>query len=646
MPLPIIVEADINGLLAELNAAAEGDLLALDGARRAAVAGYHHIHACPGAGKTTLIGLKLILLARKWLKKHSGICVLTHTNVAKEEILRRVRNDAAGRSLLGYPHFIGTIQDFVQTFLAFPACRSKGYPIRRIDDDAAIGFLESRLTFGTRAYLQNSHLTVAGLRLIFADGALSIAVPGNPGAHTASFQNMMQAKNQALESGCFFFSEMYALARELISANPSIVDAMRLRFPLVLIDEMQDTQRFQDDLINLIFDPEAGCAVQKIGDPDQAIFDGMGDAPNDTFNGAAHLAPIPDSGRFTADIAEKIRGLSTRGVALVGAREPLVDGPTSSFILYDDATINQVLPRFGAIVSLLPEAERRVVKVVGGRAEDGPLNIRSYWPAFDRTRALKAPAPDTFCGVLRRSVEHRHGHAAGPHLRLRQAIVELLRLAERTTINRSGNPVAVTIANLSQYFAQIDRASEYRALLAEMLMRSSLDAAAWNAQTARICAVCGIDAVTPAVAPYLAYSDIPQALEDPTVSPGNVFTDPNGVSMEVSTIHAIKGETHDATLILETKFSTQFDIREMIPFFINPDLQRPVFDPEHPKTAASNRAKFMKRTYVAASRPRHLVCVAMHRDRLSAEQRAALADQRGWVILDLAEVGDAVAGAL
>ena len=41
------------------------------------------IQACPGSGKTTLIAAKLILLAEKWPLQHQGICVLSHTNVAK-----------------------------------------------------------------------------------------------------------------------------------------------------------------------------------------------------------------------------------------------------------------------------------------------------------------------------------------------------------------------------------------------------------------------------------------------------------------------------------------------------------------------------------------------------------------------------------
>ena len=48
------------------------------------------VQASPGSGKTTLVAAKLILLARKWPYKDRGICVLSHTNVAKDEIIERL----------------------------------------------------------------------------------------------------------------------------------------------------------------------------------------------------------------------------------------------------------------------------------------------------------------------------------------------------------------------------------------------------------------------------------------------------------------------------------------------------------------------------------------------------------------------------
>src|SRR5437588_702857 len=78
------------------------------------------LQAAPGSGKTTLTALKLCLLASGWQRPRQGICVLSHTNTAKNQIIELLERDAAGRQLTLYPHFIGTIQSFVHTFLALP----------------------------------------------------------------------------------------------------------------------------------------------------------------------------------------------------------------------------------------------------------------------------------------------------------------------------------------------------------------------------------------------------------------------------------------------------------------------------------------------------------------------------------------------
>ena len=78
------------------------------------------VSACPGSGKTTLVVAKLAILTRKWKSSTRGICVLSHTNVAREEIEHRLGKTEIGQRLLSYPHFIDTIHGFVNRFLAIP----------------------------------------------------------------------------------------------------------------------------------------------------------------------------------------------------------------------------------------------------------------------------------------------------------------------------------------------------------------------------------------------------------------------------------------------------------------------------------------------------------------------------------------------
>lgn len=61
------------------------------------------IEACPGSGKTTLLVAKLAIMARKWTDPRRGICVLSHTNVARLAIEKRLGNTAVSNGLLSYP---------------------------------------------------------------------------------------------------------------------------------------------------------------------------------------------------------------------------------------------------------------------------------------------------------------------------------------------------------------------------------------------------------------------------------------------------------------------------------------------------------------------------------------------------------------
>jgi hypothetical protein len=232
-------------------------------------------------------------------------------------------------------------------------------------------------------------------------------------------------------------------------------------------------------------------------------------------------------------------------------------------------------------------------------------------------------------------VDLKEGPVHSHYQHLRQGLVELLQLAGKTVIGRSGGAVPVTRANLKLYFGASDKTSRINALMADLVLRSALSQAEWTSITQSICEICEIDNGGDAIAEYLAYVDQASELQDESVLPGNLYLGASGVPIEVSTIHGVKGETHDATLVLETKFRTLFDVAEMLPFLIDPLRERPVFDPAHPTTHASIRASFMKKMYVATTRARQLVCIAMHRDRISQQCRTTLTDQKGWSFVDI-----------
>jgi len=251
------------------------------------------VQACPGSGKTTLIAAKLILLAKKWPFSDRGICVLSHTNIAKDEIVERLKKSKTPevQRLLSYPHFIGTFQEFAGKFLAFPQLRSVGIDIKCVDTDICVDLIYSTISQRTRSYIDrknNFSNVLYDFSIEYGEGKLSIKVPTFNGESTSnSYKNLRAAKEKLIGDGHLFYRDVYVFAQMLLSKNPAALGALRKRFPCVFIDEMQDTQKFQDELINKIFpqgDPKV--IIQRFGDPDQAIFHGVGnELPNESFNG-------------------------------------------------------------------------------------------------------------------------------------------------------------------------------------------------------------------------------------------------------------------------------------------------------------------------------------------------------------------------
>lgn len=108
----------------------------------------HDVVACPGSGKTTALLSKILILASKMpFSDNRSICVLTHTNVAIDKIKSQLGTEA--EHLFQYPNFFGTIQTFIDRFLAIPAYRNEfNQALLSIDWDMYFNAIE-------RVYSQN-----------------------------------------------------------------------------------------------------------------------------------------------------------------------------------------------------------------------------------------------------------------------------------------------------------------------------------------------------------------------------------------------------------------------------------------------------------------------------------------------------------
>jgi len=613
-----ISDEEIDAFLTDHNnrAADSNALLVLDEPRRELLKGWRDVRACPGSGKTTILAIKLLLLASKWSAAHQGICVLTHTNVACDEIRTRLIGHSAGHRFQTYPHFVGTIQEFVHRFLALPYIRSKGIKVHRIDDVAAIAYMTRRANRVITTFLDRRKISIAGLKLDHETGTPK--VPGfNLRSDKPSYKAMTDLLMARLRDGVFFYSEIYHYARKCAAENPEIVLALRRRFAAVFADEMQDTSDYQDDLIRSLFTCDEG-KFQRIGDPDQAIFGSMGEGKaNTSFNSDEDHHVIGTTHRFCDNICEKIAGLSVGRIDQIAslAGEERVSHP-HTVLLFDDATKLEVLECFAAVVAEEdPDSSWVNVKAVGANDGEGGF-IRQYWTAFDKRQTPSAFKPQSLRQAVTRDWNLFSSHTYERYSAILRAVVDLLRLAGVRRVE--GGPFHSETSLRSQLKAD-GRYGRFRQLVRRWIVEPSEDEAQWTASVAELADILSLDATIDDLQSYLSFA-LPAEDGAPVLTKiGNQYLARNGRAINVGTIHSVKGETHDATLVLETQYH-EWDVQHVLDYLARVDTGA---------IRGKRRIRAARLLYVGMSRPRHLVCLAMHQGHITAQQRTAM-EALGW----------------
>ncbi|HHH0488431.1 TPA: UvrD-helicase domain-containing protein [Yersinia enterocolitica] len=641
------------------------------------------VQACPGSGKTTLIATKLILLAKKWNYPHQGICVLSHTNVAKDEIIDRLQRSKSkvAQRLLSYPHFIGTIQEFVHRFLALPYIRSSGVSDITVDNDTyakqAVKLLELAQFAWFKATLSGLGNTEkqeaffrGSFRYISQNGEeINIDKKSKAWKSDNNFQkaisDLNRLKNYLDKRGVFLFRDMYIQADKACTNNIELAKVIRTRFPFILIDEMQDTQKFQDELLCKIFPFNQSSIIQRFGDPDQSIFNSIGtEEPNQSFNGKFRDQMdyiIHKSHRFDGALSEKINRLSFNEIpleteltetSLLDRAQAHISGNkfTHTIILFNDDTCEKVIEYFAQIISnqfadKYKKYKKFTVKVVGAvGAEITPykdqFRLGHYWPDFDKAKSKVNFKESCFIDAVRHCQQNSSIDLADNYKFLFTCILKIMRMSNKMDEDERN----FSSTTLREYLIKIGSWTRFRNGLFYLLTETKATKSQhWELACHTLISLLQLENIPTEAKEYIAFheeTNPDKSRQTEQISPlislkDNTLIHRDGFHIELSTIHAIKGETHDATLVLETKNHT-FDLQTMLSYLTGelPNTEYPNASlPDKPnwRRAFKPNKVFMRQFYVAMSRPRHLLCLALHSDHISDDQIQLLREY-GWQV--------------
>jgi hypothetical protein len=624
------------------------------------------VAACPGSGKTTLLVAKLAIVASKWTHRTRGICVLSHTNAARREIETRLGNTAAARRLLAYPHFVGTIHAFVNEFLAVPWLRSQGHTVKMVDDtnvEARRRRLLQRNEFrALRTYVDkteaSTHKNLVGQWSIASPAFLvhnesGVPVFQNPGRSSSQLQRLVQ---YVFSDGYHRHCEMLEWAGVLLDRVPGAVQTLRERFPLLFIDEAQDNGELQAAILHRIFVCGNEAVIrQRFGDPNQAIygfFGGTG-ATTDAFPSKdVAREDLPNSHRFgqrIASLADPL-GLLPYGLKGHGPRRSLASGSSDArhtIFLFDGEGSGRVLQAYaGLLMDTFSGQELRegTFTAIGQvhkpeKDDQKPRHVGHYWPAYDPGLTRADPTPETLVGYIVAG-QARAGAIGEAHLAVEKVAEGILRLAGMAAGGRLLRRARRHRHIMSLLEEHADVRRQYEDLIATFAeKREAVTEDTWNNRWSRIArevaeTISGGPLNSAEVDAFLRWQDrrIGATRADSASKSGdNVYAYAKGgrtVAIRIGSIHSAKGETHTATLVLET-YWYDHNLESLLAWLDGSKSGE--------SSAGDRQESRLKVHYVAMTRPTHLLCLAMKKS--TVDTNSGLAQKltaRGWVIQDLA----------
>ncbi|MBI4652123.1 ATP-dependent helicase [Candidatus Desantisbacteria bacterium] len=247
------------------------------------------LDACPGSGKTSTIAYKLNELVKECEQKYgnfSGIACLSFTNVAKDEITQKYK-EFVGTSV-SYPHSISTIDNFINKYITLPfyyLINNSCIRPKIIDDEEFID--KAWMDRWNKKYKTNS-----GQLICFSYPASSINFEFKDGysssGHKPDFSKVdknifneycKNLKNWQINKGLLKSSDSTFIAFQILNNYPRIASWLTKKFPVIIIDEAQDTSEIQHAIFDKLI--EHGLEnLELVGDPYQCLYEWRDAKPN------------------------------------------------------------------------------------------------------------------------------------------------------------------------------------------------------------------------------------------------------------------------------------------------------------------------------------------------------------------------------
>lgn len=582
------------------------------------------VQAFPGTGKTTVLVAKLAILAMKWPHRFQGICVLSHTNAARDEIESRLGHTDIGKRLLSFPHFVGTIQSFIDNYISIPFLRSAGSGVTLIDTEFVTKQRFGMISAASKTYFSHKKLIENNCQAV--DFPLKINVKA--GTESKTYNDVYSVIQKSLREGYYTYNEMQLFARYILNKYPLVKQTINNRFVLIVVDEAQDTNDLQEELLNNVF-PAGSAVVERFGDTNQAIYHSVSESNTNPSFPKNQKYTMIDSLRYGEHISKLADPLSVCQQGMIGASTEYPDNH-NSIILFSDEGAESAIDAFGKILlqsfsdEILERNNNGIFAIGMVHNKDKcvvsdphyPVSVKDYYSIYTPENK-KSNNP---CHLI------EYWRSANSAVEFSEKIETIAKGIRHLVNSNTGSKIYFRKSNFNSLCLQIDVQAlmEYRKDFYSLIYIQINSKELWSSQKERI-----IGFVKRWFDLDVSRSDILNWVDNQQsekTQQSNVYSyssdDGRTVNIAFSSIHAQKGRTHFATLVLDTFWKTR-NSKSILPYLKGTP----------PKTRSTND-KRLKCHYVALTRAKALVCYAIPKNVVDEKSKVEL-QKIGWNICEL-----------
>ena len=448
------------------------------------------------------------------------------------------------------------------------------------------------------------------------------------------YQWFLSFKQNILKQGILHFDDAYFLAKAYLFHFPKIKEIIQKRFSYVFVDEMQDMETHQYDLLEKLFYDEGNSTsiFQRIGDKNQAIFNNIESNEVNWIDRGNNLV-LTNSHRLSSKIANVVKSFALNNpnnFDIIGLNECDIK---PHIILFDDTSKEKVIPKFAELVKEFKEEGRLIdygkypIKAICWNTKmenDIKIRMGHYFPNFQKD--IDKPKQDYTC-LKDYLLYYDKGNKTIKQIQdnILNAFLKILRLENILNEGRCFTKLQLLNYIKDQDFELFQSFRKQLYLWSMDIIKGKIDKVFEEVKIHMNTFVNIFDKrnTLQKSSDFLNQEDISlQVIEN---TQNNIYLEED-FNIEIVTVHSVKGQTHCATLYLESFYyndgGKSYESQRLADAFLGNYI--------------TNRGiriqQSLKMTYVGFSRPTNLLCVAIHKDRFY--QYLSKINKDIWEIVD------------